>query len=65
MSALAADHRNDVVATLVALIFGIIGKFSKQIKINPRQYSHFLQVRKLSMAKLNHENFLSLIQLVR
>jgi hypothetical protein len=26
MSALAADHRNDVVATVVALIFGIIGK---------------------------------------
>jgi len=26
MSALAADHRNDVVATLVALVFGIIGK---------------------------------------
>jgi hypothetical protein len=27
MKALAADHRNDVVATLVALVFGIIGKF--------------------------------------
>ena len=26
MSALAADHRNDVVATVVALVFGIIGK---------------------------------------
>ena len=26
MSALAADHRNDVVATVVALIFGIIGE---------------------------------------
>jgi len=26
MSALAADHRNDVVATIVALVFGIIGK---------------------------------------
>jgi hypothetical protein len=25
MSALAADHRNDVVATIVALVFGIIG----------------------------------------
>jgi divalent metal cation (Fe/Co/Zn/Cd) transporter len=29
MSALAADHRNDVVATVVALIFGIIGKIFK------------------------------------
>jgi hypothetical protein len=26
MSALAADHRNDVVATIVALVFGIIGE---------------------------------------
>lgn len=26
MKALAADHRNDVVATVVALVFGIIGK---------------------------------------
>jgi hypothetical protein len=26
MSALAADHRNDVVATVVALVFGIIGE---------------------------------------
>lgn len=26
MSALAADHRNDAVATVVALVFGIIGK---------------------------------------
>lgn len=31
MSALAADHRNDVVATLVALVFGIIGKTSLKV----------------------------------
>jgi hypothetical protein len=30
MSALAADHRNDVVSTVVALIFGIIGKILNQ-----------------------------------
>jgi hypothetical protein len=30
MSALAADHRNDVVATIVALVFGIIGKILKR-----------------------------------
>ncbi len=32
MSALAADHRNDVVATLVALVFGIIGKINTKGK---------------------------------
>jgi hypothetical protein len=32
MSALAADHRNDVVATLVALVFGIIGKINTKEK---------------------------------
>jgi hypothetical protein len=32
MSALAADHRNDVVATIVALVFGIIGTiFTKNL----------------------------------
>ncbi|CAF0720523.1 unnamed protein product [Rotaria sp. Silwood1] len=45
MSALAADHRNDVVATVVALVFGIIGGFrkigSKAIdgEIKPRELS--------------------------
>jgi hypothetical protein len=39
MSALAADHRNDVVATIVALVFGIIGtifyqKFSISLNTN-------------------------------
>ncbi len=39
MSALAADHRNDVVATVVALVFGIIGtiltkKFSISLNHN-------------------------------
>ena len=32
MSALAADHRNDVVATVVALVFGIIGKIYTEEK---------------------------------
>jgi hypothetical protein len=32
MSALAADHRNDVVATIVALVFGIIGKILERKK---------------------------------
>ncbi len=41
MSALAADHRNDVVATLVALVFGIIGKIFKYIT-NIFQYGFLL-----------------------
>ena len=36
MSALAADHRNDVVATLVALVFGIIGRI-----LNVKTYTEF------------------------
>lgn len=60
MSALAADHRNDVVATLVALVFGIIG-MTKQITDVYLFESNFIQVQKRSMVKLSHENYQSLI----
>ena len=40
MSALAADHRNDVVATIVALVFGIIGKILERKFID---IIHFLR----------------------
>ncbi|CAF2128629.1 unnamed protein product [Rotaria magnacalcarata] len=39
MSALAADHRNDVVATVVALVFGIIGSKAIDGEIKPRELS--------------------------
>ncbi|UJR22712.1 hypothetical protein I4U23_025746 [Adineta vaga] len=39
MSALAADHRNDVVATIVALVFGIIGSKAIDGEIKPRELS--------------------------
>ncbi|CAF1083260.1 unnamed protein product [Rotaria sordida] len=39
MSALSADHRNDVVATMVALVFGIIGSKAIDGEIKPRELS--------------------------
>ena len=41
MSALAADHRNDVVATVVALVFGIIGKILKSCFSEKKSYSFY------------------------
>ncbi len=43
MSALAADHRNDVVATIVALVFGIIGTIlNEKAKKNVLFFIQFL-----------------------
>ncbi|CAF4290157.1 unnamed protein product, partial [Adineta steineri] len=39
MSALAADHRNDVVAAIVALVFGIIGSKAIDGEIKPKELS--------------------------